>query len=211
VRITAVFIGTPRSVEAPGGKVFTAGAKKAVPEAFLRVEGFDGDGQGNLRHHGGADRTVCVYAADHYAWWKQSRGIALNAGAFCENLTVEGALENDVCIGDVYRVGRALAQISLPRDPCRTLDKLTGIRDLWKITRDSGRCGFHMRTLQEGMVRAGDELALVSRHPQRITVAMALDLFHGRSRDRELADRLNAIPEFGAQGKRDIAARMAAD
>jgi MOSC domain-containing protein YiiM len=209
MRIVAVFVGMPRTVSAPGGALFTAGAKSSVESAFLRREGFDGDGQGNLRHHGGRDRTVCVYPFDHYGWWKSSRGFDLSAGAFCENLTVEGALEDEVCIGDVYHVGDALAQVSLPRDPCRTLDRLTGRANLWKETRDCGKCGFHMRTLEEGIVRAGDELSLAMRHPEGITVAMALDLFHGRSRDIELAQRLMAMPEFAEQGKKDIAARLA--
>jgi MOSC domain-containing protein YiiM len=207
-RIAALFTGMPTPRDVPGGTLITGGAKDRVGEAFLSIDGFKGDGQGNLRHHGGRDRSVCAYFAVHYPWWKSAHGFDLHDGAFCENLTVEGADEGTVCIGDVFQAGEALVQVTLPRDPCRTLDLLTGVPDLWKLARDSGRCGFHMRTLEEGIVREGDPFEIVRPHPQRITVAAALDLLHGRSRDRELARRLNEMPEFGHQGKRQIAARL---
>ncbi len=209
VKIAAIFVGKPEQRRAPGGTLFTGGVKSAVDWAFLRFDGFDGDGQGNLTYHGGRDRTVCVYMAEHYAWWKSELGFDLRFGAMCENLTVEGLKEEEVCIGDLFKSGGALVQVSLPRDPCRALDVLTGVPGLFTRVQESGRCGFHMRTMQEGTMRAGGELQLVKRHPAGITVAAALDLYHGRSRDQELARRLSDMPEFAEQGKRDIARRLA--
>jgi MOSC domain-containing protein YiiM len=203
-------MGKPAQRTVSEGTLFTGGAKDRVESAFLSFDGFRGDGQGNLRHHGGPDRSVCVYVAGHYAWWKAVHGIDLREGAFCENFTVEGVEEETVCIGDVFRAGETLVQVTLPRDPCRTLDLLTGVPDLWKLARDSGRCGFHMRTLEEGNVRAGDRLEIVRRHPGRIIVAAALDLYHGRSRDMDLVRRLNEMPEFAQQGKREIVALLKA-
>jgi MOSC domain-containing protein YiiM len=207
-RIVAVFTGMPAKRPVSEGTLSTGGAKDRVQDAFLGLDGFQGDGQGNLRHHGGRDRTACVYIAGHYAWWKSAHGFDLREGSFCENLTVEGVDEGAVCIGDVFRAGKALVQVTLPRDPCRTLDLLSGVPDLWKLARDSGRCGFHMRTLEEGNVRAGDSFEIVRRHPAQITVAAALDLFHGRSNDTVLARRLIGVAEFGEQGKRQIAERL---
>jgi MOSC domain-containing protein YiiM len=209
-RIVALFIGMPATRAVAGGTLLTGGAKDRVEEAFLSLDGFRGDGQGNLKHHGGRDRSACAYVAGHYTWWKSAHGIRLREGAFCENLTVDGADEGTVCIGDIYRAGQALVQVTLPRDPCRTPDLLTGVPDLWKLARDSGRCGFHMRTLEEGIVRTGDRFEIVRPHPRGITVAAALDLFHGRSKDRDLARRLNEMPEFGQQGKQQIAALLKA-
>lgn len=209
MRVTAVFVGKPRSVAVADAMLRTGGAKLAVDAAMLRFDGFEGDGQGNLRVHGGKDRSACVYVEQHYGWWESAHGFELCPGAFCENLTVEGALEDQIFIGDVFRVGEARAQVSLPRDPCRTLDLLSGIPGLASIARDSGKCGFHMRTLDEGLVRVGDAFELIRGDPNRITVAVALDLFHGRSADRELADRLCRMPEFAEQGKKHIARRLA--
>jgi MOSC domain-containing protein YiiM len=205
VRVVAVFVGRPRTVSTPAGKLRTGGAKARVEAAFIGMGGFENDAPANLKYHGGSDRTACVYPAEHYPWWKAQEGWDLAPGGFCENLTVEGALEHDICIGDIFRVGKALLQVSIARDPCATLDKLTGIDGLAARARGSGKCGFHMRTLEEGLVRAGDPFDLVQRHPAGFTLARVLDLFHGRSRDRELAARLTSIAEFAAQGKGMIA------
>jgi MOSC domain-containing protein YiiM len=208
-KIAAIFIGMPEKRPVSEGTLFTGGAKQRVESAFLDFDNFKGDGQGNLRHHGGRDRAACVYIAGHYAWWKSAHGLDLREGAFCENLTIEGVEESTVCIGDVFQAGEARVQVTLPRDPCNTLDRLNGVPGLWKLARDSGRCGFHMRTLEEGIVRAGDAFTLIRRHPAEITVASALDLYHGRSRDQELARRLEELPEFAEQGRKEIAARLA--
>ncbi|HUI70411.1 MAG TPA: MOSC domain-containing protein [Spirochaetia bacterium] len=209
MKVAAIFVGKPGRVQIAGQTIFTGGSKSIVESALLRFGNFEGDGQGNLRYHGGKDRSVCVYVAEHYAWWKSSHGFDLRYGAFCENLTIEGALEDQVCIGDVFQAGDAQVQISLPRDPCRTIDLIAGVPGLWELARASGKLGFHMRTLKEGLVKKGDAFVLARRHPQGITVAQALDLFHGRSQDREIAERLAAMPEFGDQGKKHIAERLA--
>jgi MOSC domain-containing protein YiiM len=209
VRVAAIFVGLPGSKTVRDGVIFTGGAKSAVESAFLRFDNLEGDGQGDLRRHGGRDRAVCVYIAEHYAWWKSAHALDLGYGAFCENLTVEGTREEEIYIGDQFRTGEALVQVALPRDPCRTLDLLTGIPGIWKLARDSGRCGFHMRALEEGLIRRGDALELVRRHPDGIPVSAVLDLYHGRSTDPELARRLSVMPDFAEQGKKDIAARLA--
>jgi MOSC domain-containing protein YiiM len=209
MRVVALFVGKPRTVKAPGGTLYTGGMKDSVEAARLNWDGFEGDGQGNLKYHGGPDRTVCVYAEERYAWWRAENSCDLRFGSFSENLTVQGAVEDAVCIGDIYRVGEALVQVSLPRDPCRTIDKVSGIDGLWLKARDAGACGFHMRTLEEGLVKADSAFELVQRHPEGITVAMALDLYHGRSRDAELAGRLCRMQEFAEEGKKAVAARVA--
>lgn len=210
MEIVALFIGTPRLVTVAGATFRSGGAKTSVPSAFLRFDCFDGDGPSNLKLHGGRDRTACVYPLEHYAWWKTNHGFDLDPGSFAENLTVAGALEDALCIGDEVRIGEALVQVSLPRNPCVTLDRLTGIPGFGAMARTAGRCGFHMRTLREGVVRAGDAFDVVRRDPAGFTVAAALDLYHGRSSDRELAERLFAIPALAEQGRREIAQRLAA-
>jgi MOSC domain-containing protein YiiM len=208
MKVAAIFVGMPRSVTVADGTFVTGGSKSAVEAALLGKENFEGDRQGNLQYHGGKDRSVCVYVAEHYAWWKSVHGYEMQFGAFCENLTLEGVREDAVCIGDVFQAGQAVVQVSLPRDPCRTLDRLTGIPDLWIRARDSGKLGFHMRTLEGGLVSTGDAFELLQGNPEHITVAEVLDLYHGRSRDPVLARRLARMPEFADQGKKDMALRF---
>ena len=198
----------PRTEIREDGKLFTAGVKAAVELAELRFESFVGDGVANKRFHGGPDRTVCVYPAAHYEWWKSAHGYELAFGAFSENLTVDGVREADICIGDVVRIGGALAQVTLPRDPCRTIDKITQIPSIHRLAQESGRCGFHMRTLKEGSIRVGDPFEVVERNTAGISVAAVLDLYHGRSKDRALFEKLRAMPEFAEEGKREIALRL---
>jgi MOSC domain-containing protein YiiM len=206
--IVSLFVGTPRWETRPSAKLFTAGVKSSVSSAVLRFDGFEGDGVADRRHHGGADRTASVYPAGHYAWWNSVHGHELLFGAFSENLTVEGVREDEICIGDIIRIGAALAQVTLPRDPCPTIDQITEIPSLHLLARESGKCGFHMRTLEEGLVRAGDFFELVERNSTGITVASVLDLYHGRSADRVLQQKLRNMPEFAEEGKRELTRRL---
>lgn len=206
--VASLHVGIPRSESRRSGTLFTGGAKASVPGAMLRFDGFEGDGVADRRHHGGPDRTACVYPAEHYAWWNSVHGYELLFGAFSENLTVEGVREEEICIGDIVRIGEALTQVTLPRDPCPTIDRITDIPSLHRLARESGKCGFHMRTLEEGLVRAGDSFELVERNPERISVAAVLDLYHGRSADRALRKKLQNMPEFADEGKRELTRRL---
>ena len=128
--VVSLRVGMPRTEVRRSKELLTGGVKASVDGAILRFAGFEGDGVADHLHHGGADRTVCVYPAGHYAWWKSEHGYDLPFGSFSENLTVEGAREEELCIGDIVRIGAALAQITLPRDPCLTIDRLTEIPSL---------------------------------------------------------------------------------
>jgi MOSC domain-containing protein YiiM len=206
--VISIHIGLPREEIRASGKLFTGGAKAFASEAMLRFEGFEGDRVANTALHGGADRAACVYPAGHYPWWKSVHGYELGFGAFCENLTVEGLSEGDICIGDIVRLGAARAQVSLPRDPCSTIDRILEIPGLHRLARESGRCGFHMRTLEEGRIGVGDRFEVVERNAAGISLALALDLYHGRSSDRALAERLRRLPEFAEEGRRELAKRL---
>jgi MOSC domain-containing protein YiiM len=206
--VASLHVGTPRPEPLRSGTLVTGGAKASAAGALLRFDGFEGDGVADRRHHGGPDRTACVYPAEHYAWWSSVHGYELLFGAFSENLTVEGAREEEICIGDIVRIGNALAQVTLPRDPCPTIDRITDIPFLHRLARESGKCGFHMRTLEEGLVRAGDGFEIVERNPSGISVAAVLDLYHGRSSDRALRQKLLKMPEFAEEGKRELTRRL---
>ncbi len=206
--VVKLCVGMPRSLARREGNLLTGGAKTSVAAAMLRVGGFEGDGVADHRHHGGPDRAACVYPALHYEWWKTVQGIDLELGSFAENLTVDDIEEGEICIGDIVRIGAALAQVTLPRDPCATLDRITEIPSLHRMARESGRCGFHMRTLEEGLVWKGDPFEIMERNSANVTVAAVLDLYHGRSKDRALLAKLQNMPEFAEEGKRELARRL---
>ena len=179
----------------------TGGAKRPVPNALLRFEGFDGDGQADLVNHGGAEKAVCVYPFDHYAHWERVLGHELEPGAFSENLTVSGVVETGVCIGDAFRVGDAVVQVSQPRMPCSKLADKNGQRLLSKWVGQTGYTGFYMRILSEGNVSVGDAFERVENHPDLISIADVNDVIYGRSEDLGLIESLANLPEFGADGR----------
>jgi MOSC domain-containing protein YiiM len=188
--------------------VRTGGAKRPVPNALLRSCGFDGDGQADLVNHGGVDKAVCVYPFDHYAHWERVFGHGLEPGAFSENLTVSGAVETGICIGDVFRVGEAVLQVSQPRTPCSKLAGKNGQRLLPKWVGQTGYTGFYMRVLSEGPVSAGDAFERIENHPDLIAVAEVNDVIYERSADIGLIERLANLPEFGGDGRALFAERL---
>ena len=201
MKVVSLNLGLPRSQRYGREVVRTGGAKRPVPNASLRSLGFVDDGQADLTNHGGVDKAVCVYPFDHYAHWEKVFGHGLEPGAFSENLTVSGAVETGVCIGEVFRVGGALLQVSQPRTPCGKLAGKNGQRLLTKWVGQTGYTGFYMRVLAEGLVNEGDAFGLVEAHPDRISIADVNDIVFGRSADDELIARLANLPEFGGDGR----------
>ena len=123
-----------------------------------------GDGQSDLKVHGGPDKAVCVYAAEHYPFWREELGAQdCGPGWFGENFSVEGQSEKDAAVGDTYRIGTALVQISQPRAPCWKLGRRWNRIEMPKLVVQSGRTGWYLRVLEPGEVERGDALTLVDR------------------------------------------------
>jgi len=208
VNVVSLNVGLPRAQHYGREVVWTAGAKGPVPEAMLRFHGFEGDGQADRRNHGGVDKAVCVYPFDHYAHWAKLLCRTLESASFSENLTVSGAVEDEVCIGDVFGVGEAVVQVSQPRTPCGKLAGKNRQRMLARWVAQAGYTGFYMRVLSEGLVSNGDAFEPIERHADRITVAVVNDIAFERSEDELLIERLAYLPEFGADGRAIFAGRL---
>jgi MOSC domain-containing protein YiiM len=173
VRVVSVNVGLPRQVLWHGRSV-TTGIFKAAVGGPVRASGYnlEGDGQADLTVHGGADKAVYVYQAEHYAPWQTELGRALPWGMFGENLTLEGfPMEDEISIGDRVRIGSAEFVVTQPRLPCFKL----GIRfdDVGMVRRFviAGRTGCYLRILKEGNVAAGDQVERVAQDPACVSVA----------------------------------------
>jgi len=165
MRLISVNVSRPKSVETPDGTMRT-GIYKVPVSGRVRVGrlNLEGDGQADLRVHGGVDKAVYAYPAEHYDIWKRELAREdLAFGWFGENLTVEGMLEDEVRIGDVLRIGTALLQVSQPRTPCHKLEFRSGLPGFARRFVLSGRSGFYLRVLEEGEVGAGDFVERISR------------------------------------------------
>ncbi|MBZ4395494.1 MOSC domain-containing protein [Myxococcus sp. MISCRS1] len=224
-RILSLHIGMPRELGTPGAadpmeRPWTSGIHKqpVTGPVWLTRTGLTGDGQADLRVHGGPEKAVLAYAASHHAFWREQLGREdLGPGAFGENWVVSGGAEESVCIGDVLKVGTAVVQVSQPRQPCWKPARRWRHKELALLIQRTGRTGWYFRVLQEGEVRAGDVLELVERPHPRFTVTFANQAMHEQRPEdaAALADCLLLTPRWReslhrrAQGNRgDDAPRL---
>lgn len=167
-------IGMPDKLSYGEGKeMLTAICKKPVNRSFLSKDGFEGDGVGNTKHHGGLDRAVCIYPYEHYAYWEKEFGIKLPPAAFGENLTLTHMLEEEISIGDTLRIGDAVVQVTQGRVPCNTIDRRLELTPFLKAMVATGFTGYLCRVLQEGVVTSDDRAVIIERDPQGISVLHA--------------------------------------
>ncbi|MCZ6660877.1 MAG: MOSC domain-containing protein [bacterium] len=155
------------------GKTITTGIFKEPVEGrvMLRELNLDGDGQADLKAHGGTYKSVYVYSIENYNYWKRELGRDdFTFGQFGENFTVEGMLDDEVHIGDIFRVGDALVEVTQPRVPCFKLGLRMGMVEFPKLFHKGERPGFYLRVLEEGEVGAGDVFERVETDPERVTV-----------------------------------------
>jgi MOSC domain-containing protein YiiM len=189
--LKALNTGSARPLEVNGTEIQTGIFKQSVTDALeLGMLGFTSDVQVNRKYHGGPDKAVCAYAIEHYAHWARAFGRELSEGSFGENFTLSGLLEDEVHIGDVFKVGTAQVQISQPRQPCGTLAARFGSKDFVKQVLDSAMTGWYFRVLEPGIVQTGDQLELVSRG--EVSVQTANLVMHHKNTSREKIENLLA-------------------
>jgi len=187
-RLLSVNVGLPRDVTWNGKTVRTAVWKfPVVGRRMVRHLNIDGDGQGDLAGHGGEHRAVFVYQMDSYHYWEHFLGRNdFSFGQFGENFTVDGLADDEVCIGDRYRIGEAIFEVTQPRVTCYRVGIRMNERRMPALLVEHHRPGFYFRVLQEGDVGAGDDIVKVADGSERITVAEidALLYLPGHSRDQ---------------------------
>jgi ferredoxin-NADP reductase/MOSC domain-containing protein YiiM/ferredoxin len=172
-RVLSVNVGKPTDVDWRDRKVHTGIWKSSVNgPVMVRRLNIDGDGQGDLAGHGGEQRAVLVYQRDSYRHWEKYFGLdRLEPGSFSENLTVSGLPDAEVCIGDRYRIGEALVEVTQPRVTCYRIGIRLGQPQLPGLLVAHRRPGFYLRVIEEGHVRADDAITLVSGGRHSLTVA----------------------------------------
>src|SRR6185436_2483959 len=139
---------------------------------MVRQLNIDGDGQGDLNGHGGEQRAVLAYQVESYRHWREFFGRDdLEAGSFGENFTVEGLDDDEVCIGDRYRIGGAELEVTQPRVTCFRVGMRLGEPQLPSLLVAHHRPGFYLRVLTEGLITAGDEITRTARGRHALTVA----------------------------------------
>ena len=185
VPVDAVLIGQVRPFGPQG--VPSGIDKRAIADAVrVTALGLSGDGQGDPKHHGGPEKALHHYAYDHYAAWRaelaefsaQASTVLSAPGAFGENLSTTGVTEADICIGDRFRLGTALVEVSQARQPCWKLNHRFGYAGMSRAVQQSLRTGWYYRVLETGDVAAGDTLERVARPCPRWSLQRLLQVLY---------------------------------
>jgi ferredoxin-NADP reductase/MOSC domain-containing protein YiiM/ferredoxin len=194
--LLSVNVGMPKAVTWHGRTVFTGVFKDPAPgPRRVRTLNLDGDGQGDLAGHGGEQRAVFVYQIDSYRYWERELGRNdFGYGQFGENFTVEGLADDEVCVGDRYRIGTATFEVTQPRVTCYRVGIRMNDPRIPALLVSRRRPGFYFRVLDEGEVQAGDDIVKLSSGPEQIPVAEVDGLLYLPGHARQELLRALRIP-----------------
>ena len=213
MKIISLNVGRPRLVVWDGQVVSTGIYKTPVGgRVMLRTLNLDGDRQADLTVHGGPSKAVYAYPSEHYGYWRgELPGVELPWGMFGENFTTEGLDESNVNIGDRFRLGAAEVTVTQPRMPCYKLGIRFGRPDILKRFLASGRTGFYLSVEREGEVGAGDEIELLGRDKNNVTVADIVRLYARDKGDSELMRRAVAVEALPESWRQHFAQQLSKD
>ncbi len=211
MQLLAINVATPRDIQV-GSRVFSTAIFKTSVSGPVTVGplGVAGDVQVDRENHGGEFMAVYTYPFEHYAHWADRLGRNdFSFGQFGENLTIEGFTEDTVYIGDIFRIGSVLLEVTQPRVPCFKLGHKMGRPEFIAEFAASGRVGFYQRVLADGEISAGDPIERVFTDPRRVTVRELMELRQFRRGGPDVLDRVLAVPALTPAWREELLARRA--
>jgi len=196
MKLISVNTGPPRTITCKD-RAITTGIFKSPVSQRVKVFGhhLEGDAQVDRKVHGGPEKAVYAYPSEHYSFWEERLCIKLVWGAFGENLTTEGMVEEEVCIGDLYQVGGVILKVTQPRQPCFKLGLKLDRKNMIELFRRSGRSGFYCSVLREGDLGRNDPVQLVSKSPNGVSIS-DLNRLHMEPENTQLLERVLAISDL---------------
>ena len=212
MKLLSINVAAPRAIWYREKEVMTGIYKEPV-QGMVKVGklGLAGDGQADPEAHGGIYKAVYGYPFEHYSHWSRALGRSdFVVGQFGENLTVSGLTEDEVYIGDVFRIGTAMFEVTQPRVPCFKLAHKMGMPEFPKLFTDSGRTGFYLRVLEEGEISAGDAIQRVKTDPHLVSVREMMRIMHIDREDFEVMKRAVGIPALTPGWREQLEERLRA-
>lgn len=215
-KLVAICTGTPTDYGAPGAehpfdRPWRTSFYKSPVEGtrWLSSTNLEGDAQADTKAHGGPEKAVLAYSADHYLDWNaELPDIGLGHGAFAENLDIAGLSEATVCLGDTWAIGDAIIQVNQARMPCWKISRRWRTQDLSLKVQQTGRTGWYHRVLREGEIGSGMAVTLLERPHPDWTIARCNQVMHELKKDRDLAAELASLPEL-AESWRNVLEKRA--
>jgi MOSC domain-containing protein YiiM len=209
--IASLNTGTPREVTyAENRKLRTSLQRTPVKEkTFLDLMGFQGDQVADPVNHGGRDKAVCGYPAEHYPTWQEELSREMPPASFGENLTIIGLTEDQIHIGDIFRIGEAEVQCTQPRQPCHKLTKIFGFPKLASRIQELGYCGYYFRVLKQGWLQTEMALERIHSDEQKISVREAHYLMYRDKTKYDAIEQLMDHPALSESWKNSFSKRLA--
>ena len=211
LRLLSVNVGMPRELGIYQGAQVMSGIAKApveVSSIFVGRTNLAGDAQADLSVHGGVDKAVYCYPKEHWPWWEGEKGLPSRAGTFGENLTLEGADETEVAIGDRFRWGGAILEVSQPRAPCYKFAMYSKRPDTPALMTRSGRCGWYCRVIREGEAPVSGAVLVRDAPGGGPTVRDAFFAALDPRADAEIRARVASTPALAASWRTAVERRM---
>ena len=211
-RILSIHTGRVQTLggDSDAAEPWTSAIRKAKVSGAVQVQqtGIVGDEQADLVHHGGPDKAILAYAAQHYDQWNaELPGKGFDAGGFGENLTVSDLDESLCCIGDTFRVVDCVLEISQPRQPCWKLSRRWDLPKLAVLVQQNGRTGWYLRVIEAGQIEAGMTLELIARPFPVFSVQWANTVMYAKPRRPADDQRLSQCPALSEAWRTDLEKR----
>ena len=204
-----LFAGPKHTVPYLNSTVETAIFKSELIDSVnVTTLGIEHDEQADTKHHGGPDKALCVYLNESYRYWKKYDQYEISNGSFGENLILSQVKEDEVCIGDTYKIGELVVQVSQPRQPCFKLAVRNGWKEMTVISRNSGYTGFYLRVLEEGTLVPHAQVELVSRIEPRISIKEANTLLYSPDASIERLTTLINVKELAEAFRKDLIKKL---
>ncbi|GKU79235.1 MOSC domain-containing protein [Paenibacillus sp. L3-i20] len=207
--LASLLIGKPKMIQHGSKEVLSGIFKEPTKEShFVSRMGIQGDGQGDLVHHGGEDKAVCAYFQTRYPYWEALFNRSFAHGSFGENFTLSHWTEDDLFIGDIVTIGEVTLQISQPRQPCFKLGLRNEMPALPMLSQQTGYTGFYFRVLKEGYVHAGQQFNIVDRHPAKVSLAYANQMMYVEKDNVEAIRKVLEVKELAASWQNQFTSRL---
>lgn len=192
-KIINLAVGKPKEYNWNGKKELSGIGKSSVQSIKVEKSIIAGDDVANHDFHGGPDRVVCLYPFEHYSYWEEVFQKKLILPAFGENITATGMTEEQVCIGDIYKIGDSILQITQGRIPCVTISNYNEEKQLLKNLVETTLTGYFFRVLEEGTIKFDSEITLLEKHSKEISVSFATQILFHQKEDQASIEKILTV------------------